>query len=653
VKTINATLLAAQTTAAGSAIATANLYDNDRLHVGVGAAFASAAFAFGVNTGTSFIRVRGSGGDLEYQRITDPGVASQWTTWTGFGATNVGGLGVFYTGTYLVAFWQETTTFHIKYRRSSDDGQNWSATATAYTTFTAAIQFWGVSGAASNSGIMGANNTGTPTLHWGLYNPGADTWTTIDSNTPAAFSVFVSGGQNVAAAWDSANSRWLIVVSATRTDNLNATSIHILTRSAAGAWSTPRVFYRGTPDSDYRDVSISQSQINGFWWISATLEKDWVVGANINQWIAASDDGEHYQDVYSIGTFTNQHTLLFLGAHPASASNITWLSNADYRYQATAHSDVTGIQVVSYQLDAPGRLSCVLNNGTGLVTNLAVMDGIEIVRGLNIAGTDYTVSAGLFYVTSIVFRLAGALGQLVEVEARDASELLKLWRADQIHAWSGETLQTQIRLVAALAGVHSVTFDAAAVWSDTIPSLTALAKTTGEALIHSLLLRASADYRVTETGGLYCYVPTTGGSSQHTYGAANHRYWLSEFGSRRSPNFHFAIIASVDGGAETANPTRQSAYGWRFTEVLDERRISNITDGLELTNARKVVADEAAISADVDALPNFALEVGDVVNFADLVGPAQLYRVTRLRETFNAPGARHVFYQTLTLRGAN
>ena len=107
-KSINATLSALQKVPFGRGFATAALTDNGRLHPTQTVSNASAGtIVSAVECGTFYLRLRynpAASGSLDYQKITDPTVSSQWTTWViGLVATNVytyKTVSIFWTGAY-------------------------------------------------------------------------------------------------------------------------------------------------------------------------------------------------------------------------------------------------------------------------------------------------------------------------------------------------------------------------------------------------------------------------------------------------------------------------------------------------------------------------------------------------------------------------
>src|SRR5260221_8256673 len=183
-KTINATLLANQKVPNGRGYASATLADNGRLHpTSVVTDTYTGGKTIGVECGTWYTRIRykaGGSGTLESQKITDPTVSAQWTTWTALVATNVfsaGSVGLFWTGAYAVVVWQDTPTGDIKYKRSSD-GTAWSATAIARPALVSEAKSAGVSGTSPNCGIMTAY---AAQLYWQKYTDATDIWTAAES----------------------------------------------------------------------------------------------------------------------------------------------------------------------------------------------------------------------------------------------------------------------------------------------------------------------------------------------------------------------------------------------------------------------------------------------------------------------------------------
>jgi hypothetical protein len=337
-KTINATLLSNQKLPNGRGYASASLADNNRLHplLVVTDAY-TGGNTIAVECGTFYERLRyksGGSGTLEVQKITDPTVSAQWTTWNALVATNVFaplGIAIFWTGTYVVVCWQDTATGEVKYKRSSD-GTTFSATATVRAFGAVAANLAGVSGQSPDCGLMMgfAQQVG-----WIGYNHTTDTWTATDT----AATVFTTFTPMIAAFKDTANSRYIVAMGLQGFANWATNAITLFTRAVSSAtWSAGQVILSSATDS-FLGLQFSQRQVSGYWWLSFYRSRLWNVGAISNYFVSASNDGVYWDDPCPSTVPGNELSLCILPA----PSGLQWTS----QYLSTEHK-VYQLQIYNY-----------------------------------------------------------------------------------------------------------------------------------------------------------------------------------------------------------------------------------------------------------------------------------------------------------------
>ena len=113
-----------------------------------------------VATPTEIVRAhRVAGVGIQIQVITDPTVSSQWTTgWTTVAAgASLNYPALFYTGSHIVLFYQDTTTKNLMYRRSDDHGANWPGGSVSAATYFLNNRHIGCSAGATRSGVFTAD----------------------------------------------------------------------------------------------------------------------------------------------------------------------------------------------------------------------------------------------------------------------------------------------------------------------------------------------------------------------------------------------------------------------------------------------------------------------------------------------------------------
>jgi hypothetical protein len=650
-KTIPAALLAAQQVPEGRPIARASLRDNGRLHPRrlFTDAYTGGA-VFGANCGGFFARLRytASGlNTLERQVVADPAVEAEWESWAAFESNVAGvrGAAVFWTGTYVVALWQDATDRHLYYRRSTD-GAAWSAKTAAYTSLAPhAASLWGVGGGAAQSGALLHFNGG---LYWCAYNPAADSWAALESSGLSfdpAFSLEVAG------AWDAAHSRHLIVLNPAGYFAWARFALVTLARTGPGSYTAPRPYHHAQR-FNFQGLSLSAAPLNGLWWLGFHRARGW--GQDV-YWLAASDDGLFYADPVPTD-LPAEPRLGLLGALDGQAEH--YLATERHVYRSTAYTYWTDAAVVRYSLETglarhaqPSTLTLLLDNRSGALSAHPpeMHSTLSLERGLRVAGVDYWVAAGTFHVTGFQY-LAG--GRLLELTAVDALGLPPAWAADQALSFKNERLDTLVEACAALAGIHAVSFDSHPLWAATLPTFTLLGGMRGDAALRSLARRAPFELRANADGALHAFIPALGPSSAYTYGGGDHAHWPGGFGARDGLNF-IAVIGHPPHAqaADAFDAEAIAAAGRRGARVRADPRLGSAAEAETLAEALLLAERERGRAGVFDAPPNFALEPGDVIGFGGSGYAAQAgpWRVERIAERFNVERRR--FYQRVVLRG--
>jgi hypothetical protein len=428
--------------------------------------------------------------------------------------------------------------------------------------------------------------------------------------------------------------------------------VSFLTRSTAGSWSTPRPWYLGATSTttDQTLLVMSQSKIGGYWWLAFSRFKYWTDEDYV--WLACSDDGEYWEDVVGVDATAAAGVSLGKFGVIGSQAGYTWAADDRWVFRSAAQSFWSNKQVAWHEIawrESGARLQAHIDASGGLA-DPELFSVLTLERGYNVAGTDYYQSAGVFYVTSFEWRLQD---NLLFVEAVDALGLCGLWRADQAFRWADERLDTLVTLVAALAGIHSVDFDASAVWADTLPLFSINPGVNGLQALRSLAQRAGFRVRAQEDGTLYCFVPAASPTADYTYGTGEHVHWPARPGQQVAPNYHLVAGDSQAHSAEAQDFAAQAAAGRRVTSVLYDKRLEAAAGAQALADTRKVMAGETAGVRDLTAPPNFALELGDVIDFASgwpstSGGP---WRVEVITEYFNPSSKKDKFYQRIEFAG--
>jgi hypothetical protein len=700
-KTINATLLAAQKVPTGQAFATAALADNSRLHpVSVATAANSGGNVIGCWCGTFYMRLRIVASVLTVQKITDPTIAAQWNTWVAFEPFEAGttyGIAIFWTGTYVVICYEDyTATGDIKYRRSSD-GVVFSAIAVARAgTPALAINISGISAPSPRCGLLLSYGQ---RAHFRRYDHTADTWSVEDDN---GFNLTTVVPQ-IAGFWDSINSRYVIVIETTTFVAWAAYALVLFTRpdgAPAQAWSAGQVLFGGA-GAHYKGLAFCQSQINGYWWLSFSKTRLWTTSFVSTMLISTSNDGLFWEDPLPTAIDGTHLTLelyppLSVGK-PYLATEAEALRLDTYTYWSTApvmqysfntghgalemaplitedgesliihplknkkghpiHNPHTHTGAITNPASNRGpsqaRLTVKLDNRDGSLIAPRIFSVFTLTRGLIVAGVSYAQSAGVYYVTGYRYYLNDLV---LEIDATDAHGLLATWFSHNVFTYNGQTVKQLVETVCALAGVHTVTFDGFSAWTDTIATYAQPVGVNAHYSLSALAKRVPFEFLAREDGSLYFYVPTSAPASVYAYGAGvgEHTLWPGVFGAQDSVTYIQAVGGTPRSMvAEALDTTTLYDQGRKGAALINERSLTVDTQATTLAGAALVQAQEKKHHGVFEAPPNFALEPGDVINFgtgsayANAVGP---WRVEEFEEHFNQPGAKP-FFQKITVRG--
>jgi len=666
-KTIAATLSAAQALPTGRPIARASVADNGRLHPAPLYTYAyTGAAVHGVNCGSFFLRTRQTSGvnTLDYQKITDPTVSAQWSAWTNLNSlVPLAGMScVFWTGTYVVIVYQSSADAKLYYRRSTD-GVTFGAAALAYAdpapTYTASLG--GVSGGATNSGLVAHYNG---VVYYGAYNATTNTWAALE-----ATGLTNSAVQNpsLAGLYDAGRARHVLLVTTIAYVSWARFALFAVTRTGVGAFGTPTPYLHSNRQA-YIGLAVSQATLNGFWWLSFGRQRPGT--ASSSHYLACSNDGLHWEDAYPLHEVANPY-MEILGALTGDSA-YTYLADETTVLRSSAPSYWSNLTVSRYELSAGGRslagegatptglgqarhigLSSVvalIDNRSGAATPPALHSRFTLERGYNVEGSDYYVSAGAFYVTG--FRYLSR-DNLLELTATDGWGLLEAWVLDQAFAMRAARVDTLLEHFCALAGVHTVTFDASALWATTLSNFTVIGGATGFVAVRALQDRVPFDIAVQADGSFYAFVPAAAPAAVAAFGPSDHQLWPGDFGAQVGVNFVNVVgspPASVGSDAYTVATV--VAAGRRWTAQKLHPRITLNADADALAAALLVQHTERARAGVFQCPPHFALEPGDVVTMADstYAAAAGPWRVVGLEEFFNTQKTRP-FYQRVVVRG--
>ncbi|MCC7361229.1 MAG: hypothetical protein IT317_17215 [Anaerolineales bacterium] len=651
-KTLAAALAAAQRTGAGRPFARASLADNGRLHPALLFTHTySGAGVRAVNCGSFFFRTRQTSGPntVDIQKVTDPTVSSQWTTWTNLLAGGVPQAvmhAVLWTGTYVVLVYQSSADGKI-YSRRSTDGVTFSAAAVSYADPAPAhlASLGGVSGGASNSGLAVYYNGH---IYFGAYNAAADTWSALEDT---GLATSAATAPTLAGFYDAARARHVLLAATVQAVAWARYAVFALARTAPGVFGAP-VPYLHANRGVYAYLAVSAEALNGYWWLVVGRARPGT--SSSTYYLAASDDGLHWEDGYPLGG-PIAGWLEPLGALTGDPAQL-YLANEAQVLRSTAPAYWSGLTVARAALTAGAGdgtgITALVDNRAGAATEPALNSVFTLERGYTVDGVDYAVAAGTFWVTG--YRYLGR-GALLEVTAVDAAGRLAGWTADQSFALRGARVDTLVEHLCALAGAHAVSFDASPLWAVTVANFTLAGGGSALAALRALQARVPFEWTAQADGSLYCWLPAASPTAAATFGAADgeHALWPGEFGASAAVNFvSVAGAPPATVGSDAYAAAEVLAAGRRWVALSAQPRLTLNADADALAAALLIGAREQARAGAFDCPPHLGLEPGDVIEVNDGTYAAEAgpWRVARVEEHYGARGTRP-FYQRVTLRG--
>jgi len=667
-RTIDAALLAAQKKTALTPSLQAVFSDNGLPHYLTAIAYPMTGFSGSVTSsclvtgGTPAIirahRVSGTG--VQVQRITNPATSSQWTSgWTTL-AAGANYPALFFTGTSVICVYQIEATKQVQWKRSSDGGQSWSIAQAIWTPayFLNAKQI-GVSAGGGTSGFFYANST---YLYFRRYHDDTDTWDAEQSHN----TTFLVG--TVGAAYTGAGNVYRLVYVVD--DYASWTEACLLAQSYTypSTWGTkvPILGVHGQGTDAYNIALVHLAKLGTYYHLNFYLSSDTGGGGIFDtgdHYSAVSDDG-----VYFTGPVKLSQTNIADRFQPLTwpATGVTYLSCDTVLMTSTPPADVTATtgQIVDYDLEDHGPtayLRMTLDNRDGTFDDLATSRlgcDLALERGAVVGTTAYRVARETFVVDRIQRSLDG---RRARVTAYNTHRLLDLWHAELLTYYAGLTLSGLVETIAALAGIHSCTFDANAVWSTAIGEFAIQPGRSAAEALAPLQEQFQFVSRISAGTNLHSFVLSASPGSDYTFGAGAGEHptlTYQDTAQRTLPAISHAMVIGSGAGAHAVATALQAETGRQLTHMINRAYITTTAEAAAVADA---VIDkvEASISkATLTCLPAFHLQPFDVVTSDDFQPGTKRY-IAAIREVYHpllkevrasaGPASRMAWYQTYTL----
>jgi hypothetical protein len=638
----------------------------------------------------SIIRVRLTRGSnqfqqaFQYQRITDPSVASQWSTWTTFGSSkqHVPGWGcaVCYNAvtSEVWAFAQQGNGGNaIWYWRSSNNGATWTTSPVIVLSPPGSALCKGLASAGNNDvffiyDVSGGENIGCSFYSGGTWSAlhawtlpimtsgvGLEVW--YGSPGPAAtYTVIYSDGYSLkSCSCNSAGGNWL-----------QGQDVTPATTTAIGR-TAPRLFWDsaalgGGGLMHLVCVESDSGLLTGSVYSYPRLRQS----ADLVHW----SNGVIYHDLgcsYGATLFKCTPPSGSAGTRYYLASMATVCSTQDFSTSNTnQYADVSG-SVLSYtrheQANRPARFTVVLDNTAGAYNNLVALGSYGKPISLNASlvlkegyftgtppTTSSTLQTGTYHINQILFERSPDQNQL-HLIAYDLSRNLDLECRYQM-AYSNLSLSWLITEVCARAGLFQVSLPNTQQMNMGVVTFVLHAGQTYRKALDELCNTYGLDYFLDQNEVLQFRELSSSDSSAWSY---QPEIELLSFGGDDLRANHVIVSGKPPTGGQAMALTTAEAYDDTNVHAVGLERLLHVTDQKLTTTgqcslrASLLLAQEqrTMLSHKVTVALNPALQLLDVVTITDS-GSGQSGNA-RIIESLVKYDAQHAEYDmTLTLEGA-
>ena len=589
--------------------------------------------------------------DLAVQRITDPNVASQWTTWTTLVAAaceanqplalsaNPGGV--------LRLFYADGPSAGVilKVFESTTDGASWTGPS---TVFSGTSSFFYLA-SAGNDDLFACRNSASGVWDVQFFKKSGGSWL-----APVTWSLgTLPSMYGIAAAWN--GSTYFLALSAWYSSGI---AIEAYQFDGASTW-TDLNFVLPVDSSvlafQYRLPSVAL--VDGLYRLSYVEHDDGSIDGTVYERyrVARSLDFTHW----SSGLPASPQTLSSgWGAPLVKAFGSYFVTTPVWTFSwsvyaagdATRNADVSS-QVLSYErkesLLRPGEYRVVLSNQAGQYNSLpglAKNGTLTIDEGyVTPAGTEL-VNVATALVEHWYFTRAPGENELAIV-ARDQSRWLED-EAPLLLTYKNRSVVWLAMEIAARAGLFQVFWPGTPAVSQVVASFAIPAGQTWREALHRLIDLYALEYVVRADGSLVLHDPSEAVSPVWTW---QNEIESAQLGQADLAANHVRVYATNVQAEAWDYAAAEAASVERYRHVVDRGLASNAQAAIRASN-ELLLEQRKALGGELHVPINPGLEVLDVVTVVDAaVGVNQGYRCQALSAVLDVLHAS--FDMTLQLTG--
>ncbi|GCE07369.1 hypothetical protein [Dictyobacter aurantiacus] len=430
----------------------------------------------------SIVRVRltrGSGAysqSLQWQRITNPDSASQWSSWSTLGGASAtcfedSGCAISNNGGILRTFAQQGSGGALWTWSSSDNGQSWSASPTSVLTPPGGTSILGIGSAGNNDVFFLYQISGGVVIGCSLYSGGS--WSSLRSSTLSA----IPYGAGLTACWDG-SLYWLIFS--------DGNTLYESTYDPGGnSWQGLPAVAPATGNAITRRAPRLQYDPSSELYTLACIEADsgQLTGAVYSYpRLRQSADLQHWSQGSIVHSMSAQY-----GACPLGASNANLLISMSSVLKANAYRQDSqhyldcGSRVISYSLkehlNKPAEVEMVLDGGQGVVLSQPGATGpigpnCSLVlragyRSGTAPGVSELVKVGTYRIQSMQLERSAGVERL-RLLCGDLTQQLDQVNRFQM-TYTAQPLSWLLREVCARAGLFALALPASSQLSQSVP----------------------------------------------------------------------------------------------------------------------------------------------------------------------------------------
>ena len=592
----------------------------------------------------SLIRARVSGGRLYYQRVTSPGAASDFSSWTDLSAAAGADVALCADGSRVLLFYVDPDGTTIKVRESTDNGATLGAAVTAASASGSVA--WLAADVKSNGDALLLYNVG-PTVYKAKRTSGS--WGSPAAWTNSAASIegiacYYQGDFNCAVAGtDAAGDAvlWTFVYGDGFSQTLDTWSgLREVARASSGSSVTLHAPFLSQPDTfrltfveKYTGSASYMRPHHSFSPLSADFA--------FNLWrepLPFDPSSEFGQAV-------------------AFSSTAVWLSTPSGVWEASLsvpNLDVTADVVSLTTIDSAfgGRARVVLRNDDGRHSPppapIAIGAEMQISPGYVTSTGKQSSSGPAYWIERIEHRSGGGEGSVV-IEAADAWSLVGAWRARRQHKWTAgeKNVFGLLQFVFARAGVELASIGSSTTASDFYPSFTVHPGENGVTVVRRLL--AMLPDVIFGRGELaFLTEPLASEATDYEYGPGDHPLLAGRYGDLAAATNRVRVFGDSLFGESFDWPEIGAVYD-RLRQV-DDRNLATATEVSDRGDAVLRKAELESANGEITAPVNCGQELYDVIEVTDAIAglSAAKRRVLGLALEYET-GARAVYRQRITL----